>query len=388
MGSLFSVYDKCTESLIMERFLREAAYMKKLTDIIKENKLDGVVITDGYNIHYNSGYKGHTGCMLITPGNSYILTDSRYTEQVLLEASGYICVDIGMEGYSKVLAKILKQEMPEKNKVVLGFENKSISYMQYKGFLDELNKEFTGEVTLFPLNDMVDNMRMIKTKDELIYIEKAEAIGDEAFEAVCRYVKPGMSEKDVALFLEYTMKKKGADGLSFNTIAASGKNSSLPHAVPTDKLLCPGDFLTMDFGCIYKGYCSDMTRTIHIGKNVDDRMKKIYNIVLEAQLAAINVIKPGVKCSYVDSVARNIIAGYGYGDYFGHGLGHSVGLFIHEEPRCSRKCDVELEAGMTMTVEPGIYIPGEFGVRIEDLVVVTGMGCTNLTHSPKNLICI
>lgn len=362
--------------------------MEKIKDLIIKNELDGVIITDGYNIHYNSGYKGHTGCMLVTLNNKYILTDSRYTEQVSIEAPAFECVDIGIKGYSKTLAELLNKELGKKDKAVIGFENKSISYMQYKAFKDELNKAFLHGVVLFEMADNIDAMRMIKTRDELLLIERAEAIGDEAFTAVCKYVKEGMSEKEIALFLEYTMKKSGADGLSFDTIAASGRNSSLPHAVPTDRLLCNGDFLTMDFGCIYKGYCSDMTRTIHIGKTVDDEMKKIYDIVSVAQQAAINAIKPGVMCSYVDSVARNIIGEYGYGEYFGHGLGHSVGLYIHEEPRCSRKCDVLLEPGMTMTVEPGIYLPGRFGVRIEDLVVVTEEGCRNLTHSPKKLICI
>ena len=184
------------------------------------------------------------------------------------------------------------------------------------------------------------------------------------------------------------MRSHGASGLSFDTISASGKNSSLPHAVPTEKLIEEGDFLTMDFGCIYKGYCSDMTRTVFVGKNPSEKQRNVYKTVLKAQLEALKLVKPGAVCSEIDKCARDIIADAGYGDYFGHGLGHSVGLFIHEEPRLSPKCHDILEPGITVTVEPGIYIPGEFGVRIEDLVVVTGNGCRNLATSPKELICI
>jgi Xaa-Pro aminopeptidase len=204
------------------------------------------------------------------------------------------------------------------------------------------------------------------------------------------WIKPGMTEQEVALELEVTMRKLGATTLSFETIAASGENSSMPHAVPTGRRLKAGDFLTMDFGCVYEGYCSDMTRTVFIKdcglKQPTAKQLEIYNTVLTAQLEAMKMIKPGVVCSDVDACARRIISDAGYGDYFGHGLGHSVGLFIHEEPRFSKKCDTVLEPGMVITVEPGIYLPGEFGVRIEDLVVVTEDGYENLTHSRKELV--
>ena len=176
------------------------------------------------------------------------------------------------------------------------------------------------------------------------------------------------------------------EGTSFDTIAASGANSSLPHAMPQPKLLAEGDFLTMDFGCMYQGYCSDMTRTIHIGDTVAEEQQKVYDTVLRAQLAALAAVKPGMVCSEVDKIARDIIADAGYGDYFGHGLGHSVGLFIHEEPRFSMKCDAVLTPGIVITVEPGIYLPGKFGVRIEDMIVVTEDGYRNLAASPKELI--
>lgn len=358
-----------------------------------ECNIDVLLLTDGYNIHYLSGYKGHTGCMLSFGKSKYILTDSRYTEQVTIEAPDYICVDIGIDGYSKKVTSLLCNCMPKtsfdaSNKLRIGFENKHISYEQFNAFNKAMEEEYDTAYEFVPLDEKVNDLRMIKSAEEIEYIAIAESIGDKAFSRILEVLTPGMTEKEIALELEYTMKKLGADGISFDTIAATGRNSSLPHAVPTEAVLTEGDFLTMDFGCIYKGYCSDMTRTVFIGNNPSPKQKMIYDLVLRAQTEAMAHIKPGVKCSDVDAIARDIISNEGYGDFFGHGLGHSVGLYIHESPRCSRKCDTILEPGMTMTVEPGIYLPGEFGVRIEDLVLVTDEGYKNLTRSPKQLICI
>lgn len=359
----------------------------RLSKIISDNRLDGVILTDGYNIHYLSGYKGHTGCMLILDGEKYILTDSRYTEQVSIEALDFKCMDIGLDGYSKTILKLMeandkcKTKDNSLTKFKIGFENDDISYKQYKAFSDS----FGHIAELVHLDNKISSLRMIKDDYEIECIAKAESIGDEAFNHIIEFIQPGMTEKQVALELEYTMKALGASGISFDTIAASGPNSSLPHAVPTDRALQDGDFLTMDFGCIVDGYCSDMTRTVYIGEEPDKKQFDVYATVLKAQREALKLVKPGVKCSDIDACARKIIADAGYGDYFGHGLGHSVGLYIHEEPRCSRKCDTILDVGMTMTIEPGIYLPGEFGVRIEDLVVVTEDGYRNLTFSEKNL---
>lgn len=352
----------------------------KLEKVIADNSLDGVILTDGYNIHYISGYKGHTGCMLVIKDKKYILTDSRYTEQVSIEAPDFICVDVGLEGYSKTILRLIK-ELSCQERISIGFENEEISYKQYKAFEESL-----GEVaSLVCLDNKVNVLRMVKDSYEIECIAKAESIGDEAFNHIIEFIEAGMTEKQVALELEYTMKSLGASGLSFDTIAASGPNSSLPHAQPSDRVLQDGDFLTLDFGCIYDGYCSDMTRTVYIGEEPNKKQYDVYATVLKAQREALKLVKPGARCSDIDACARNIIAEAGYGDYFGHGLGHSVGLYIHEEPRCSRKCDTILEVGMTMTIEPGIYLPGEFGVRIEDLVVVTEDGYRNLAFSEKNL---
>lgn len=369
--------------------------IKRLKQIMQEKKLDLLLLTDGYNMHYISGYRGHTGCMLVFDEDRYILTDSRYTEQAALEAPDFVCVDIKEQGYAKTVKRILEEYhnrarvsasggMSHKagNLLRIGFENKEISYSQYKVYTDTLGKR----AELIPLDGVIDGMRQIKTEEEIEKIAKAESIGDMAFSHILKHLKAGMTELQVAAELEYVMKKAGATGLSFDTIAASGTNSSLPHAMPSSRVLADGDFLTMDFGCVYEGYCSDMTRTVLIGDRLTEKQDEVYHTVLKAQLAALEMIRPGVKCSEVDKCARDIIRDMGYGEYFGHGLGHSVGLFIHEEPRLSARCDAVLEAGVTVTVEPGIYLTGEFGVRIEDLVVVTENGYRNLTESPKELI--
>ena len=394
--------------------------MDRVYNLMKKMRMNAVILTDGYNIHYLSGYSGHTGMALITMKHKRILTDSRYTEQVTIEAPEFECIDIKSDGYAKTINRLLCEEFfacvegdkdlstqsdnnvssaPKevenscktcantvctRNTIRVGFENEDISYKQFKTFLDVLD----DRIGLMPIGDKINELRIIKSKEEIEKITMAEHIGDMAFSYVKDLIKPGMTEVEVALLLENYMRSHGVSGLSFDTIAASGRNSSLPHAVPTDKKLEEGDFLTMDFGCIYKGYCSDMTRTVFIGKEPSDKQKQVYEIVLKAQLAALDMIKPGVSCYEVDKCARDIIRDAGYGDYFGHGLGHSVGLFIHEEPRFSPKCKDILESGMVITVEPGIYLPGEFGVRIEDLVVVTEDGYRNLAESPKELICI
>ncbi|MBQ8924459.1 MAG: aminopeptidase P family protein [Lachnospiraceae bacterium] len=386
--------------------------MNRLYEIMDADGLDALIITDGYNIHYLSGYGGHTGCMVITHKGRYILTDSRYTEQVTIEAPDFSCVDIKLDGYAKNINNIILRDCGAKktstdnfeqtncqqlnvdngcktsnlfvDKIVVGFENEEVSYKTFMSFKDNFDKS----IELFSLDDKMNKLRVVKNGEELDKIAMAEHIGDMAFSHILDVLKPGMTEIEVAIELENHMRKNGASGLSFDTIAASGKNSSLPHAVPTGRRLEEGDFLTMDFGCVYCGYCSDMTRTVYIGKTPSDKKRHVYETVLKAQLESMKLIKPGAKCSDIDKCARDIIADAGYDGYFGHGLGHSVGLFIHEEPRLSPKCDEILRPGITITVEPGIYIPGEFGVRIEDLVVVTEDGYKNFAGSPKELICI
>lgn len=345
--------------------------------------MDALLLTDGYNIHFLSGYAGHEGCMLITGGAAYILTDSRYTEMVSIQAPDFTCIDIASKGYGATVKELLEGLFHNPGRMLrVGFENMHISYRMY----EQYEKSLRTTAVLAGLDGTVSNLRKIKTPDEIEKLAKAEAVGDKAFEHILTFIREGMTEKEVALELEYTMKSLGASGLSFDTIVASGKNTSLPHAVPTDKIIEKGDFVTMDFGCIYEGYCSDMTRTVIMGEEPEGKKYEVYNTVLLAQTEALKMVKPGVKCSDVDACARKIIEDAGYGECFGHGLGHGVGLYIHEEPRFSPKCDDILEPGICITVEPGIYLPGQFGVRIEDMIIVTEEGYRNLAGSAKALI--
>ena len=349
---------------------------KRVQDINKNLKLDAVLISNGHNMRYISGFSGETGYLYISDKHHTVITDFRYTYQAEMEAEGYEIVTIGSGGYEEAINDILKKDNAKR----LGFEAKDMLYSRYQDLKDKLNVD-----ELIPINDEITKLRRIKTSKELEYIRQAESIGDKVFAEILDFIKPGMTELEVAARIEYLLKIHGGQRTSFPAIVASGINSSMPHAVPTEKKIEYGDFLTMDFGCVYEGYCSDMTRTIVVGK-ASDKQKEIYNLVLKAQLAALEAIKPGLKGKDVDKVARDIIYSAGYEGCFGHGLGHSVGLFIHEEPRLSPVEEDVLEAGMVETVEPGIYIRGFGGVRIEDLVAVTEDGYENYTHSDKSLI--
>ncbi len=227
--------------------------------------------------------------------------------------------------------------------------------------------------------------KTVKTPEELLIIAKAEAIGDKTFEHLLDYIKVGMTELEIADEVERTMRSLGAEGLSFPTIAVSGVNSNQPHGEPSDRKIREGDFLTLDIGCVYRGYCSDMTRTVAIGYATDE-MKKIYDIVLKAQLAGLEMVKAGVKCFDVDKASRDVIEEAGYGEFYIHGTGHGVGTEVHEPPTLNARSSEVLKENQAVTVEPGIYLPDKFGVRIEDLVIVTEFGYANLTHSPKKLI--
>lgn len=347
--------------------------------VIDELQLDAAVITDEYNMRHISGFRGGEGALYISDTQKVLITDSRYTEQAEKE-SDFTVIE---ECQSHKRETILKECM-EKEGVTgdfrMGYEDKSLICASF----DKLKAALpVGEWV--PMGGRVDALRQIKTAEEIEYLAKAEEIGDKAFEKILKILKPGMTELEVAAELEYQMKKEGAETTSFNSIIASGLNSSMPHAIPSEKKLEVGDFVTMDFGCKYKGYCSDMTRTVVLGK-ASEKQKEIYNIVLKAQLESLEAVKPGVSGKSVDKVARDIITEAGYGECFGHGLGHGVGLFIHEDPRFSPMGETLMQPGMIMTVEPGIYVPGFGGVRIEDMIVVTEDGYRNLAHSPKELI--
>lgn len=352
-------------------------FCEKVYDVMKEKNIDAIVVSDGANMRYISGFRGATGYLYISGNRRVLATDSRYTTMAKEEAPDFEIVDPGAaRNYGEVLNGLMEQDGVKE----VGFEDQYLLYSSYS----KLQEACKGRLTT-PLGDSLDLLRSVKTEQELEYMAKAEEIGDMAFSHMLQVLKPGMTEMETAAELEYFMKTHGAENLSFETIIASGVNSAMPHAMPSHKKIEKGDFVTMDFGCVYNGYCSDMTRTVVIGK-ANEKQKEIYGIVLEAQLAGLDASRSGVRGCDVDKVSRDIIAKAGYGDYFGHGLGHSVGLYIHEEPRLSKTCETVLQPNMIQTVEPGIYLPGFGGVRIEDMVVVTEGKCRNLAHSPKELI--
>lgn len=320
----------------------------------------------------------------------YLITDSRYYEQVEKECPDLTLIRLENKGYSVAVKELLadltaqgawKDSLRKDLKTggCIAIES-TMSLAQYLKLL-EVCTDYTFKIA----SDEIMECRMVKDEAEIAKIAEAEAIGDAAFCYILDLIKPGMTEYEISLELEFFMKRKGASKLSFDTIVASGPNSSMPHAQVTHRKIQNGDFITMDFGCVYQGYCSDMTRTIAVGSPTEE-MKKVYQIVLDANMRAMERIREGMPCNEIDAIARDYIAQQGYGEYFGHGLGHGVGLDIHEEPRFSSKCKVITKENMVITDEPGIYLPGNFGVRIEDLVVVQKDGCKTLSASDKQLI--
>lgn len=338
---------------------------------------DGALFTDGINRRYISGFPSTEGAALCYQGGVALFLDMRYAvsaENAHLKDEVQVirCKDgILKEVKAFIAAKGIKRLIIESTAVTVAM-------------LESYKKALT-ETELVPHKNICGSARQIKTAAEIECIRKAQAITDKCFAHILGFIKRGMTEKEVAAEMEYYMKKQGADGLAFDTIAVYGLKSALPHGVPGNEVLGEGGFFTMDFGASYGGYCSDMTRTVVIGK-ASAEMKKIYKTVLEAQKAGIAAIKDGGSCKSADAVARKIIEDNGYGEYFTHSLGHSLGLEIHESPVCSPNSADTLRAGMFMTVEPGIYIEGLGGVRIEDMVLVTENGCENFTASPKELI--
>lgn len=352
-----------------------------LVNKMKELNLDAILIGSKANRMYLSGFTGSSAMLYISAKKQVIITDFRYMEQVGIQCPHFESLNQGTLGLIGSALKIAQEEGAKR----IGFESEHTVYSTY------LDLARNAEFEFVPTDKLIETARQIKDESELTKLKQAEHIGDLAFEGIVPFIEAnwrnGLTENDIALELERIMRKNGASGTSFDSIVAAGAKSSLPHAVPEDKTLKEGDFVVMDFGCIYEGYCSDMTRTILIGEPTAKHLE-IYNTVLKAQKAALEQIKPGMTGSEVDKIARDIISEAGYGDCFGHGLGHGVGIDIHESPRFSPAEKTVIEAGMVMTVEPGIYVPGFGGVRIEDMVVVTKDGILNVTHSPKELIII
>jgi len=343
---------------------------------LQERELDAFLISNPVHCFYLSGFTGTKCWLLITlaPVPNILITDFRYREQAQEQVQGYEVV-IQEESIFQTLSQLFKQY----NLKTVGLDQDNITLAVYAKL-----KEEAPNVNFCSLQDPCGEIRRVKTPDELILLKKAVEIADKAFLHILEYLQPGLTEREIALELEFFMRRLGGSKNAFDTIVASGNRAALPHGVATNKILQTGEFVVMDFGTVYQGYYSDMTRTIILGEP-DLRQQEIYQLVLQAQTEVYRNIQPGMRASEADALARRIIEEAGYSENFGHGLGHGVGLEIHEEPRLSPRDETILEPGMIVTVEPGIYIPSWGGVRIEDMVVITSDGCEILTKSPKML---
>lgn len=340
------------------------------------SSVDAALVTEDVNRRYFTGMKSSAGTVLVTREKAYLIIDFRYIEKArkTVKDAEVIMQDKLYEQINLLLSK--------HGCKTLAIENQTVSVATLARFKKEIKAEIDDTDAL---SNAIDRLRIVKTQDEIDKIIKAQRIAEAAFEDVLNFIKPGVSEKEVQLHMDYYMLLHGAEALSFDTIAVSGPNTSLCHGVPTDRKVNDGEFFLMDFGAVYDGYHSDMTRTVCVGKPTE-KMERIYNIVLEAQLKALDFIKAGVSGKEADKVARDVISAAGYGEAFGHSLGHGVGMNIHETPRASISSDEIFKENMIVTVEPGIYLPDEFGVRIEDFVIIKENGNENMTLAPKKLI--
>ena len=351
--------------------------LTKLREAMQKMDLDGMLITAPQNQRYLSGFSGGEGALLIGADTAVIVTDFRYWEQVAQEVKAFT-----LHKQTEKLLPTIARLLTEMKWRRIGFESAQVTFGEYQ-LLREL---IPAGQELIPAGEMVAEIRWIKDAEEIELLAQAEAITDRAWQATMQLIKAGVQERELALEFDYQIRKNGAEGNSFTTIVASGFRGALPHASASSKTIAPGELVTLDGGALYHGYCADLTRTVVLGK-ADPKQHEVYQTVLEAQERALKVLRAGMIGSKVDAVARDYIAGRGYGANFGHGLGHSVALQIHEEPRLSLTETHEIPVGAVITVEPGIYLPGWGGVRIEDLVVVETDGIRNLTNSPKqNLI--
>lgn len=349
--------------------------LDRLNDVMMNLGLGGVLITKRENCIYFSGFNGSNGYLLITPERRVLITDSRYLIQAENQTEGFEIIE-----YKDSLIETLKMQVNSCNFKVLGFENEYMSCASYNKYSQSLiGVEFIG------LGMVIDELRTIKDEIEIKKIQRAVSLGDKAFEHVLGYIKEGVREIEIAAEIEYFLKKNGATSTSFETIVASGKRGALPHGVASEKKLKKGEAITLDFGAVLDDYCSDMTRTVFLGKP-EVKVEEVYKIVKKAQAEASLALFKGMTAKEVDSIARDIISATKYKDYFSHGLGHGVGLEVHEAPTISNKKDTILENGMVVTIEPGIYVPELGGVRIEDMVVVNDKTPNVLTSSTKEMI--
>jgi len=350
--------------------------LEMLRKAISEAEVDALLVTHPVNRRYLSGFDGSSGLLLISGKDAYLVTDFRYLEQAEKQAEAFTIIRRQDDLYPG-LAEIITQNGWR----TIGFEAKELTYDSYREMEEKLKNQWV------PLTDTVEKLRMVKNAAELAVLEKGAAQLDQAFFHLLSLIRPGMSERQLALELEIYLLRAGAEERSFKFIVASGPRGALPHGAASEKVMAAGEMVTIDFGAVFDGYATDMTRTVCLGQP-DQRQSEIYELVKAAQAAAAAAVGPKKKTKEIDSVARDIIDKAGYGEYFGHGLGHGIGLETHEAPTLNRRSETVLEPGMVVTIEPGVYLPGQGGVRIEDMVQVTIEGVRSMTTSTRELITI
>ncbi|MGE7665713.1 M24 family metallopeptidase [Ureibacillus composti] len=351
--------------------------MIKLEKLRKEMinlNIDGLLITNEFNRRYMTDFTGTAGVAIVSKDDAVFITDFRYTEQAKKQVKEFRIIQ-----HEGVLAKEVAKQTEQLGIKTIGFEKDTMTYGMFETYKSLLKAD------LIPVSGVIEKIRLIKTEQEINIIKVACEIADHAFTHILGFIKPGLTELEVSNELEFFMRKQGATASSFDTIVASGVRSALPHGVATDKVIEKGDLVTLDFGALYNGYVSDITRTIAVGEP-SDQLKEMYDIVLQSQLLAVEQVGPGMTGIQADSIARDYLTSKGYGEAFGHSTGHGIGLEVHEGPALSFRSDTLLQPNMVVTVEPGIYLPGIGGVRIEDDIVITETGNEKLTHSKKELI--
>lgn len=343
---------------------------------MREQGAPALLVTQIRNVAYLTGFSGSSGYVLLTDADGVFITDSRYDEQSREQVT---TLPVSVYANPTTSAQAIAEQVRRLGITTLGFEAEHTTFATHR----QLSEEMEG-VTLVPLEGLIDPLRRVKTPSEIAKIRAACGIADACFDHVLRLMQPGVTEYDIAMEIDFYIRRQKAK-VAFETIAVSGERTSRPHGTPSERKLEKGDFVTMDFGARVDGYCSDLTRTVVI-LEADDRQREVYHAVLDAQLRALDAIRPGVPAKDVDAIARAALAEKGLDKHFGHGLGHGLGAEVHDVGRMSPSSDDLLEEGQVWTVEPGVYIPGFGGVRIEDDIVVTSDGCEVLTKSPKELL--
>ena len=353
--------------------------LASLRDWLTAQHLDAMLLSSRQNKQPHMGISSSSGFVFISHESAHILVDARYYTDVATRTQGYQIhlLDGTQTLYSQVNHIIANEKLQ-----TVGFEGEQVSW--------ETANAWSGKLCARLVSAVPDVLRQVKTAQEIACIREACRIADLSAAHIRRFIQPGLSEREIAAELEWFMRTLGADKASFDTIVASGWRGALPHGKASDKIVAAGEFVTLDFGALYQGYCSDMTRTLLVnGEGVSAEshpLFDVYQIVLQAQLAAISAIRPGVRCQQIDDAARRVITEAGFGDYFGHNTGHAIGIEVHEDPRFSPRDTTTLQPGMLLTVEPGIYLPGQGGVRIEDVVLVTPQGAEVLYAMPKTVL--